>query len=56
MQTSRFPAYVIALLIALALGGFAVSLTGSRALLTIFAFVYIAFSAAWLTMTFRSRS
>ena len=56
MQTSRFPAYVIALLIVLALGGFAVSLTGYRAAFTVFAIVYAAFFAAWLTMTFRNRS
>jgi hypothetical protein len=56
MPKSRFPVHIIALMIALALGGFAVSITGSRAVFTVFAIVYISVLAGWVAMTLRDRS
>jgi len=55
-QPTRFPNYIIALMIALTLGGFVVSITGSRAVFTVFALVYISVLVGWVAMTFRNRS
>jgi len=52
---TRFPTYIIALMVALALGGFMVSITQSKAVFAVFLVVYIAVFAGWLAMTFRNR-
>ena len=53
---TRFPTHLLALIAALALMGFAVSVTQSRAVATAFVLLYVAVFAGWLVLTLRNRS
>ncbi|MBB5357559.1 hypothetical protein HDE76_000741 [Rhodanobacter sp. ANJX3] len=53
---THYPTPLIALMVALALGGFAVSITQSRAVAAAFVLLYVAVFAGWLVMTLRNRS
>ena len=53
---TRFPTHLITLVVALALGGFAVSITHSKAVFTAFALTYFSIITCWLVMTMRNRS
>jgi hypothetical protein len=53
---TRYPTYLLALMASLALGGFAVSITQSKAVFTGFALVYAACFVAWLATMIRNRS
>lgn len=56
MNPTRYPTHLIALMVLLALGGFAVSITQSKAVFTGFALVYGAVAVAWVATMIRNRS
>lgn len=53
---TRYPTYLLALMASLGLGGFAVSITQSKAVFTAFALTYAACFVAWLVTMKRNRS
>ncbi len=54
MNAPRYPLTLIALMVALILMGFTLSVTGSRPLAWLFVAVYVAVGAAWGLLAYRS--